>query len=403
MEEFTAWPSTYRVFKFFLLSSALFSCGPHSRRNDGQKKEDFFELLAKKHNFSKLVVINSLSENMTLVSKPLDEEQKVDKNVNFIEGEHALEVPCHAPNDFVKVGNSFWLTCSLSDSLLVFSEENFLFEGVVKTSPLRNPWSVTEGSAGKLWVSGWVSDQLLSFVPKPESHFELTSMSPRFTNIDKTNLASNFNDALPKPAGVLVSGSKVLVALNHLRPNSASGGKGYVMTLDEVSGAVISYLPSTQANTVGLVSLGLPEEEKYIALNAGSYDWEKGGYQSDGGLDFYVKGEFQKNVSIPGAPLEMVASPDSTEIFVTDGSAAQVFTVSPESGEVEIAVDLKDEECSNHRPPESFKYLSALAVDADYLYVAEFSGSCIFIIERKTKNIVARIETGDGPEIIYGL
>ncbi len=226
--------------------------------------------------------------------------------------------------------------------------------------------------------------------------------APTFFDLTKLNLNSLSKDARPKPSGLVVDGDSVHIALNHLRPDSSPGGPGYLATLSEQSGELVGLKASKYTNT-GDLRLVSAERKLLASLSTGSFDFKAGAYRGDGGLDIYENGQLKSSTALPGAPAEMAHDPAGEQIYINDASQTQVFVIDVSNGKLARTISFANQSCPEAKTSSTFKYLSAIAADADYLYVTEFSSACLFILNRRTDEVLATIETGMGPEVIYGL
>ncbi len=348
-----------------------------------------------------ILIINNLGEDFTIVDNTDKENLSATKNVPMSLSDKNDNHACKSANHVLKHGSYFYITCSLSHEIQIFDLESLELKRIISTGDGSNPWQ-TEISGTIAYSSLYQANKILVYDARPDLKPDERRFKS-YIDLEGLNLLrDSFEPTHAKPTGLTIVDDKLYVALQNLKEDFSAGGPGYLAIIDTKTKSLIKVTKTNGRNTVAVHSGLNPQHPRWLyIISSGSYVVGKG-YLGDGVLDIYDidQDKIIKSIAIPGAPSKLITSHDG-QVYLSNAQEALVYSFDNTTFAINKPIDLRKNRCNESKHP--FSYISDLLVDDNYLYATEFNSNCFMVIDRKTQELVQKISTGDGPQVMMKL
>lgn len=381
--------SVSKTFLLGLMLALSSSCREPQTENDAKKSS------------KGLLIINNLSEDFTIVDNTDKENAQISKNVPMNLNDKTDSHSCKSANHILKHTSYFYITCSLSHEIQIFDAETLELKRIISTGDTSNPWhTAIDDTTG--YTSLYQANKILVYDARPN----LAPKEPRFKNYISLEGLSLLRDGTEetqaRPAGLAIVGNKLYVALQNLKADFTAGGPGYLAIIDTKTQTLSKIIKTNGRNTVAVQSGIHPQNPHWLYIvSSGSYV-AGNGYFGDAVIDIYdiEQDRIIRSLTMPGAPNKLVPSSNGT-VYLTNAQEAQIFSFDNSTFRVHKPIDLTHSRCGDSK--QTFSYISDLLVDENYLYATEFNSNCLMLINLKTQDLVQKIRTGDGPQVMLKL
>jgi YVTN family beta-propeller protein len=188
------------------------------------------------------------------------------------------------------------------------------------------------------------------------------------------------------------------------RPNEcAVTPNGRYVTVPIRDGNSVVIVDANQQKIVRVLPVKDPHNSVNIGSNRYSYVSSMGSNEIDV-IDFH-KLDYSAHVPVGGRPRPFVVSKDGRTLYVAVSNLHGFNIVDIPTRKLVQKVDLPSQHPGPPRPrqyetPDTYTHGLALTPDETEIWVTSLLDDCIYIYDLRTRKVVARLNTGDGPNWI---
>ncbi|MFH1676515.1 MAG: hypothetical protein ABIC40_05765 [bacterium] len=331
----------------------------------------------------RVLVANGLSETISLI----------ERTYGIWKTEPNILPTGSSPNQLVVRGNTAYLVNSLSNSIQIIDLDSMTTVREISTGAGTNPMSIEFIDNEKALVTCYISNDV-RLIDLGDN------VSPENLIVTKIPLPSG--DDLPRddgvlktyarPGGMAIVDDTCYIACSNLESYHLAGGPGVLVEIDinDLSVGRIHVLSGRDTISV-LYSARFPD--RLVVVSAGSYTPESG-FTGNGAVESLdlPTGEIFQVINVDGAPFNGVIGPDDI-LYMENGKESKVLRADLHEG-----VQLEGFQLPTYGG--SLSYASAILSCPGLLLVTNFNADRFYIISPDDGEMLAELQTGDGPDAL---
>ena len=331
----------------------------------------------------RVLVANGLSETISLIERT-DGVWKTEPNI----------LPTgSSPNQLVVRGKTAYLVNSLSNSIQIIDLDSMTTIREISTGAGTNPMSIEFVDDERAFVTCYISNDvrfidLEDNVP-PENMIVAKIPLPSGDDLPRDEGVSK---TYARPGGMAIVDETCYVACSNLESYHVAGGPGVLVEIDINDLSIKQTHVLTGRDTISVLhSARFPD--RLVVISAGSYTPETG-FDGNGAVESIdlSSGEIFQAINVDGAPFNGVIGPDDI-LYMENGKESKILRADLHEGKQLEGFNLPTY-------GENLSYASAILSCSGLLLVTNFNADRFYIINPDDGDLLAELQTGDGPDVL---